>query len=226
MNTVKSWPKQERPRERLFTQGAESLSDAELLAIILRNGLRGQDVVSLARNILSQSKGLRGLFALTQGQLKLVKGLGSAKIAILLAMTEIFKRQLKEELIGKNIVRDPQAVMDYLYISLRDKKKEVFKVFFLNKANCVMDIRDLFEGTVDESVVHPREVVKEALEHHATALILVHNHPSGRIQPSQEDLLITRKLSEACATVSIKILDHIIVGDNQYFSFREQGMLG
>ena len=120
---------------------------------------------------------------------------------------------------------DPQAVVDYLYGSLRDRKTEVFKVLFLNKSNRIVDEADLFHGTVDETAVHCREVVKSALERHATALILVHNHPSGRIQPSAEDREITEKLKAACGAVSVKVLDHVIIGDNQHFSFTEHNLL-
>lgn len=222
---IKSWPEAERPRERLIEHGVQSLSDAELLAILLRSGIQGKDAITLARELLSRFGGLRGLLAVGWPELKPIKGLGQAKITTFLAATEIARRQLRQELVGKNFIRDPQSVLDYLYSSLRDKKREVFKVLFLNKTNRIIDEQDLFEGTVDETAIHPREVVKAALERQATGLILIHNHPSGRVEPSVEDREITRKLEAACAAVSIKVLDHIIVGDNQYFSFSEQGLL-
>lgn len=222
---IKSWPESERPRERLIKNGVSSLSDAELLAILLRSGIRGKDAITLARELLSRFGGLRGLLSVGWPELKQIKGLGQAKITVFLAATEIARRQLKQELVGKNYVRDPQSVLDYLYSSLRDKNREVFKVLFLNKANRIVDEKDLFEGTVDEAVIHPREVVKAALDCQATALILIHNHPSGQVEPSLEDREITRKLQVACDAVSIKILDHIIVGGNQYFSFRMQGLM-
>jgi DNA repair protein RadC len=222
---IKSWPETERPRERLIKNGVLSLSDAELLAILLRSGIQGKDAIALARELLSRFGGLRGLLAVGWNELRQVKGLGHAKITTFLAASEIARRQLKQELVGKNFIRDPQSVLDYLYSSLRDKKREVFKVLFLNKANRIIDEQELFEGTVDETAIHPREVVKVALECQATALVLIHNHPSGRVEPSPEDREITRKLEAACAAVSIKILDHIIMGDNQYFSFSEQGLL-
>lgn len=222
---IKSWPETERPRERLIKNGVSSLSGAELLAILLRSGVRGKNAIQLARELISQFNGLRGLLSIEFDELKKVKGLGQAKITTLLAATEIARRQLKEELVGKNFVRDPQSVLDYLYSSLRDRKKEVFKAMFLNKANRIIGEQDLFEGTVDETAIHPREVVKAALDRHATSVILVHNHPSGRIEPSFEDKEITRKLQAACGAVAVKILDHIIVGDNQYFSFSEHGLL-
>ena len=223
--SIKTWPTQEQPRERLIERGADSLSEAELLAILLRSGIRGKDVVSLAREMLQASGGLRGLLALHPNELKKIKGLGPAKIATLLAVSEMAKRQLKAEMIRKNVVRDPQSVLNYLTLSLRDAKREIFKVLFLDKGNRIIHEENLFEGTVDEAAVHPREVVKAALGYHATAVILVHNHPSGRVQPSPEDREITRKLQAACSTISVRILDHIIIGDNQYFSFNEHQML-
>ncbi|MBI3307622.1 MAG: DNA repair protein RadC [Candidatus Omnitrophica bacterium] len=223
--SIKSWPNQEKPRERLAQQGPDVLSEAELLAILLRSGIRGKDATALAREMLQTFGGLRGLLTAGAAGLQKIKGLGPAKIATLLAASEIAKRQLKSEMIGKNVIRDPQSVLNYLTLSLRDLKREVFKVLFLNKGNRIMCEKDLFEGTVDEAAVHPREVVKAALEQHATSLILVHNHPSGRIDPSPEDREITRKLQAACATISVRILDHIIIGDNQYFSFNEHQIL-
>ncbi|MBI3312641.1 MAG: DNA repair protein RadC [Candidatus Omnitrophica bacterium] len=223
--SIKSWPNVERPRERLIEQGAEVLSESELLAILLRNGIHGKDAVALSREMLKTFGGLRGLLSAGKNDLKKIKGLGFAKIAILLAASEIAKRQLKSEMIGKNVIRDPRSVLNYLTFSLRDHKREIFKVLFLDKGNRMICEKDLFEGTIDEAAVHPREVVKAALENHATAIILVHNHPSGRAEPSPEDREITRRLQAACATISVRILDHIIIGDNQHFSFNEHQML-
>ncbi len=222
---IKSWPQNERPRERLIQNGVKSLSDAELLAILLRSGIRGKDAIALSRELLNQFGGLRGLLSVEYNKLAKVKGLGQAKIATLLSTTEIVRRKLKEDLVGKNFIRDPESVVQYLYTSLRDKKKEIFKVLFLNKANRIIGEQDLFEGTIDETAIHTREVVKTALDCHASSLILVHNHPSGRTEPSSEDKEITQKIQMACASVSIRVLDHLIVGDNQYFSFQEHGLL-
>lgn len=222
--SIKLWPKSERPRERLRDHGVEALTDAELIALLLRNGVRGKDAIGLARDLVVRFGGLRGMAAANWNNLRKVKGLGPAKIASLLAASEITRRQLKEELIGTNAVRDPQTVLAYLTSSLRDKKKEIFKVLFLNKANIVLAAKDLFQGTVDETVVHPREIIQAALDLHATGIILVHNHPSGRIEPSTEDIQMTQKIKLACEAVSVKVVDHIIVGDNQFFSFREHGL--
>jgi len=225
IKSVKEWPEGERPREKLLQKGAEALSDAELLAVLFGHGTRGQDVVSFSRNLLLQFGGLRGILVQQATALGKVKGLGLAKTAMLFAVREIGLRQLREKMIGQNFVRSPQAVTDYLTAALRDQKREIFKVLFLDKSLRISGERDLFIGTIDEAAVHPREIVKAALEFHASSLVLVHNHPSGKIEPSREDYEITQKIKAACQTVSVRILDHIIIGENQYFSFSERNSL-
>lgn len=225
LQSIKSWPQNERPRERLMRQGAEALSDAELLAIVLRSGRKGQDVIALSRIILEKFGNLRGLGAADLSTLLKVKGLGPAKITSLLAIGEIARRQLREGVIGKSLVRDPESVIVYLKRALQDLRVEVFKVLFLNKANAIIGECDASRGTVDEAYVHPREILKRALDYHATSVVLVHNHPSGRTEPSAEDVNITMKIQTACESVSIKVLDHIIIGGDSYYSFREHGRL-
>jgi DNA repair protein RadC len=225
IKSIREWPANERPREKLLEKGPESLSDAELLAVLFGHGIRGQDAVSFSRSLLLQFGGLRGLLNQTNGAFGNVRGLGQAKVAMLFAVREIGLRQLREKMIGQNFVRSPQAVTDYLTAALRDQKREVFKVLFLDKALRILGERDLFFGTIDEAAVHPREIVKAALEFHASSLVLVHNHPSGKVEPSREDYEITQKIKAACQTVSIRILDHIIIGENQYFSFSERNSL-
>ena len=222
---IRAWPESERPRERLMRGDAARLTDAELIAILLRSGIRGKDAVALGRELLTSFGGLRGLFNTRAESLGKILGLGDAKCASLAAVAELSRRFLLEQVPAKDAIRDPQAVLDYLYASLRDRKREVFKVLFLNKANCVTGEADLFQGTVDEAAVHPREIVQAALERFASAVILVHNHPSGRVEPSPEDREVTKKIKAACETVSIRVLDHLIIGDNRHFSFREAGLL-
>lgn len=224
-STLKHWPEKERPRERLLQQGAESLSDAELLAVVLRNGRKGQDVLALSRQMIENFGGLRGLGSGTASDFEKIKGLGPAKISSLLAMGEIARRQLREGIFKRDLIRDPESVLIYLKRVLQDRKVEVFKVLFLNKGNAVISEETISTGTVDEAHVHPREIVRKALEYYATGLILVHNHPSGRTEPSQEDMHITRKIKTACEFVSVKVLDHIIIGGDHYYSFREHGMM-
>ena len=225
IKSIRGWPEAERPREKLLQKGPESLSDAELLAILFGRGIRGQDVVSFSRSLLLQFGGLRGILTQPPALLEKVKGLGVARICMIPAVREIGIRILREKMIGQNFVRSPQAVTDYLMAALRDQKREVFKALFLDKALRIMGERDLFYGTIDEAAVHPREIVKAALEFHASSLVLVHNHPSGKVEPSREDYEITQKIKAACQTVSVRILDHIIIGENQYFSFSERNTL-
>ncbi|HNV85955.1 MAG TPA: DNA repair protein RadC [Candidatus Omnitrophota bacterium] len=222
---IHTWAESERPRERILLGGGQNLTDAELIALLLRSGTSGKDAISLSRELLAQFGGLRGLFSANQRELIRVKGLGPAKTSVFLAVKEISLRRLREELLSKVYVRDPRSVLDFFYASLRDQKREMFKVLFLDKGNRIVGEKTLFEGTVDETAVHPREVVRAALEMHATNLILVHNHPSGRTQPSGEDIEITKTLTEACRIIGVRVLDHIVIGDNQYFSFSEHSML-
>ena len=225
IKSIREWPLGERPREKLLERGPESLSDAELLVVLFGRGVRGQDTVSFSRSLLLQFGGLRGILSQQPVAFHCVKGLGSARTAMLSAVREIGLRQLREKMIGQNFVRSPQAVTDYLTASLRDQKREIFKVLFLDKGLRILGERDLFHGTIDEAAVHPREIVKAAMEFHASSLVLVHNHPSGKVEPSREDYEITQKIKAACQTVSIRILDHIIIGENQYFSFSERNSL-
>lgn len=225
LQSIKQWPEHERPRERLLSQGPSGLSDAELVAILLRSGTPGKDAVSFARELLQACGGLRGLVKENLLQPESFKGLGPAKKASLAAATEIARRQLREEITGKNVVSDPEAVMNYLLCSLRDRKREVFKILLLDKGNRVLKEADLFEGTLDQTFVYPREIVREALAAHAAAVILVHNHPSGRTEPSAEDRHMTEKIKAACETVGVKVLDHVIVGHNRFFSFKAEGLL-
>lgn len=225
IKSIRDWPETERPREKLLARGADALSDAELLAVLFGRGLRGQDVVSFSRDLLLQFGGLRGLLNQPPQAFNAVRGFGSARTCMILAVREIGLRQLREKMIGQNFVRSPQAVTDYLMAALRDQKREIFKVLFLDKGLRITGERDLFHGTVDEAAVHPREIVKAALEFHASSLVLVHNHPSGKVDPSREDYEITQKIKAACQTVSVRVLDHIIIGENQYFSFSERNSL-
>jgi len=219
-NGIKNWPKSERPRELLLEKGSEFVSDAGLVAILLRIGVKGKDAVSLARELISQFGGLRGLLSANRKDLEKIKGLGPAKIAQLLAATEIAKRQLKEQIIGKTIIRGPEDMIDYLSMSMANLKEEVFKVIYLNSANIVLAVEDLFKGTVDQSAVYPREIIKRAFELNASGLIFVHNHPSGSLKPSQNDLSLNQKLVDACLAVNLTPLDHLIISQAGYISLK------
>jgi DNA repair protein RadC len=216
--SVRDWPETERPAVRAKEKGIEALSDAELLSLILKRATYEQTEVGVALELLKKAGGLRQVFDLND--------LSESQWAELQAVREIGRRVLKQGMIGQNFVRSPQAVTDYLMASMRDLKREVFKVLFLDKGLKILGDKDLFVGTVDEAAVYPREIVREALMvQNASSLVLCHQHPSGKIEPSREDYEITQKIKAACLTVSIRVLDHIIIGENQYFSFSERGQL-
>lgn len=224
-NTLKTWPKNERPREQLLSRGAESVSDAGLIAILLRNGLQGKDVVSFSRELLNEFGSLGALLNADVSELKKIKGLGPAKITQLLAAVELSKRQLKEKCIGKKYIQHSQDVFDYLSISLKDQRVEYFKVIYLDRKNGIIEIKELSKGTIDKALVYPREIIRHAISIDACSLIFVHNHPSGGIKPSAHDIAVTKKLVKACEAVEIDVLDHIIIGGNDYFSFKNNDFI-
>jgi DNA repair protein RadC len=221
---IKGWPASERPRELLLGKGPEAVSDAGLVAILLRTGIKGKDAVTLSRELLQHFGGLKGLLNADSEALKKVKGLGTAKVAQLLAATEMTKRQFKEQVIGKSSIHGPEDVIEYLSLSMADLKDEVFKVIYLNTAHVVIAIEELFRGTPDQSAVYPRKIIKRALELNASGLIFVHNHPSGDLKPSDNDLSLNRKLVQACLAVDLMPLDHLIIGPTGYLSLKEKGV--
>jgi DNA repair protein RadC len=219
---IKGWPKSEQPRELLLEKGPEYVSDAGLVAILLRTGIEGKDAVTLGRELLTHFGGLRGLLSANKKDLEKIKGLGTAKISQLLAATEIAKRQLKEEIVGKTVINSPEDVLEYLSLSMANLKEEVFKIIYLNSANVVLAAEDLFKGTVDQSAVYPREIIKRAFELNASGLIFVHNHSSGNLRPSESDLSLNERLVKACRAVDLAPLDHLIISSAGYFSFKEK----
>ncbi len=219
---ISDWPAGERPRERLLAQGAGALSDAELLAVILRTGLPGKSAVDLGRELLAAFKGIAGLFA---ADLSGVKGLGPAKRAQFEAAMELARRCLKEDLRSAGTLTSPGAVRDYLRLALAEREHEVFVCLWLDAQHRVLCCDEIFRGTLTQTSVYPREIVKAGLKANAAAVIFAHNHPSGVAQPSQADELLTRNLKEALALVDVKVLDHFIVAGNQAISFAERGLL-
>jgi len=219
---ISDWPEGERPRERLLAHGAAALSDAELLAVILRTGLRGKSAVELGRDLLLRFKGVAGIFG---ADLSGVKGLGPAKRAQFEAAIELARRSIDEDLRGNTTLTSPKAVRDYLRMALAQREHEVFVCLWLDAQHRVIDSEELFRGTLTQTSVYPREIVKAALKANAAAVIFAHNHPSGVAQPSQADELLTRNLKEALALVDIKVLDHFIVAGRQTLSFAERGLL-
>jgi DNA repair protein RadC len=219
---ISDWPLAERPRERLLARGAQALSDAELLAVMLRTGVRGKSAVDLGRELLVRFRGIAGLFGADLSQ---VKGLGPAKRAQFAAAVELARRSIEEGLKAAPALTSPGAVRDYLKLALGSRPHEVFVCIWLDAQHRVIEYQEAFEGTLTQTSVYPREIVKAALAKNAAAVIFAHNHPSGAAQPSQADELLTRNLREALALVEVKVLDHFIVAGSQAISFAERGLL-
>lgn len=221
--SIRDWPVAERPREKLLEQGAFSLSDAELLAIFLRTGVRGYSAVDLARHLLGQFGGLRGLLEADVKRFNQEFGLGPAKFAQLQAVMEMSRRHLADRLRRGSALQSPQAVRDYLKAQLRHELHEVFACLFLDSKHRLLGFEVLFRGTIDSTSVYPRQVLKRGLAHNAAALILCHNHPSGIAEPSQADVQLTHRLKKALDLVDIRVLDHFIVGEGEPLSMVEHG---
>jgi len=222
---ISQWPIAERPRERLLALGPAGLSDAELVAVCLRTGIAGKSAVDLARELIARFGGLSGLLAAGREEIREVKGLGSAKAAQLVAVLELARRCLGERLRAGDALTSPGAVRDYLRLALAQREHEVFVVIFLDAQHRVTEVEEVFRGTLTQTSVYAREIVKAALKANAAAVIFAHNHPSGVAQPSQADELLTRNLKQALAVVDVKVLDHFIVAGDQCLSFAERGLI-
>ncbi len=222
--SITDWPVAERPREKLLRQGAATLSDAELLAIFLRTGVKGQTAVDLARQLLTEHGGLRPLLAADRKKFCASHGMGDAKYVQLQATLEMGRRHLQESLERGDSFCSPEETRNYLRIRLADHPNEVFACLFLDTRHRLIAYNELFQGTIDGASVHPREVVRKAMKHNAAAVILAHNHPSGIAEPSHADEQITRRLQQALALIDVKVLDHIIVGDGEMTSLAERGV--
>jgi DNA repair protein RadC len=222
---IRDWPQAERPREKLLARGAESLSEAELLALLLRQGTRGVTAVDLARELLVEFGSLRQLLTADAGRLCGHRGVGPARYAELRAALELARRHHLETLRSGVAIESPRSTRLFLQAQLRDRPYEVFCCLFLDNRHRLIAFAELFRGTIDGASVHPREVVRDALARNAAAVILAHNHPSGNAEPSQADELITARLRDALALVDIRVLDHVVVGDGCCVSFAERGLL-
>lgn len=225
MTTIKLWPEQERPREKLLQSGASSLSDAELLAIFLRTGIQGTDAVTLARQLLSEFGSLRALFSASENDFCHHKGLGQAKYAQLQAVLEMSRRYLQEPLMKGDILDSSEQVQAFLNAKMRDLPYEAFAALLLDSQYRVIRFHEFFFGSINSAQVHPRVIVQKVLQENAAAIILVHNHPSGDIEASDADKRITQKLHQALQLIDVKILDHFIVGDGKCTSFAEKGWI-
>ncbi|MDQ7052171.1 MAG: DNA repair protein RadC [candidate division KSB1 bacterium] len=222
---IADWPEEDRPREKMLKLGADALTDAELLAIILRVGGVQMTAVDLARQILQQCGGFRGLDRLTIQEMIRVQGIGPAKAAQIKAALEIGKRFAEQQRESGERIRSSEDVFRLYHLKFRDRQREAFCVIFLTSRNRIIDDKILFEGTLTESLVSPREVIREILNTGAAAVILLHNHPSGEVTPSPQDIKLTRALKAACNTIDVAVLDHIIIGDNRYYSFADEEQL-
>jgi DNA repair protein RadC len=222
---LKSLPNEARPREKLLARGPSALSDAELLAILLRTGIAGKGVLQMAQELLDAFSGLGGLLHTSAEGLKAIKGLGPAKRAEVVAVLELARRALAQVLRERALFDSPKAVRDYLQLQLGARQHEVFAVLFLDSQNRLIALEELFRGTLSQTSVYPREVVLRALHHHAAAVVLAHNHPSGTAQPSRADEALTHSLKAALALVDVRVLDHFIVTRDRAASMAEMGLI-
>jgi len=223
--SITDWPEAERPREKLLLQGAQVLSDAELLAIFLRVGCAGKSAVDLARELLINFGGLRPLLESSQEEFCRGLGLGSAKYAQLQAVLEMSRRHLSASLQAGDVMSSPGLVRDFLRAKLRHHNREVFAVMFLDSQNQLLAYEEIFFGTLDSASVYPREIIMRVLHYKSAAVIFAHNHPSGIAEPSQADQRITKRLQSALELIDVSVLDHMIVGDQSVMSFAERGLI-
>ena len=219
------WPAGERPRERLLAHGPAALSDAELLALFLGTGVRGRSALEVARDLIARFGRVSRVLAAGRGELDPVPGVGEAKYAQIAAVMELARRALSEEMRARDSLTSPAAVRGYLRLAMQELGHECFYCVFLDAQNRVIAAEQLFRGTLTQTSVYPREVVKHALKHNAAAVILAHNHPSGVAEPSVQDQALTRTLAEALALVDVKVLDHFIVAPGACLSFAERGLI-
>ena len=222
---LKDIPAAARPREKLLTLGPAALADAELIALLLRTGLAGTSVLQLAQQLLDAFGGLHGLLQANAADLKRIKGLGPAKRAEITAVMELARRSLAQRLAQRTVLSSPQQVKDFLRLQLAHEGQEVFAVMFLDVQNQLLQFEEMFRGTLSQTSVYPREIVKRALALQASAVILAHNHPSGTAEPSRADEFLTRTLKQALQLIDVRVIDHLVIGGDQAISFAERGLL-
>ncbi|MCC5795285.1 MAG: DNA repair protein RadC [Chromatiales bacterium] len=222
---IRDWPAGERPRERLVQEGPGQLSDAELLAVLLGQGVRGLSAIEMARGLLLRFGGIRGVLNAGPGTLTELHGIGPVRAALLVAARECCWRYMGEKLAPGRALGSPRDSENFLLARLRDRPHEVFCCIFLDNRHRVLAFEELFRGTIDSTTVHPREIIREAICRNAAAVILAHNHPSGVAEPSDADRLITRRIQSALELVDIRLLDHFVVGDGVCVSFASRGLL-
>lgn len=223
--SIRDWPEGDRPREKLLNVGPAVLSEAELLAILLGAGVRGRSALDVARDLLAEFGSLRALLTADRQRVCNTRGLGPARFVVLQAALELTRRHYQEMMMVGSALANPSATREFVRLRLRDLPHEVFCCLLLDSHHRVLGFEELFRGTIDGAIVHPREVVKLALSRNAAAMILVHNHPSGIAEPSPEDRKITIRLRDALALVDVRVVDHLVVGDGVCESFAERGLL-
>jgi DNA repair protein RadC len=221
---IREWPDGERPREKLLTRGAGALSDAELLALFIRTGIRGRSAVDIGRELVVEFGGIRQVLTADRERLCNTRGLGPARYALLQAALELGRRFLDQTLRKAGPLSSPNQAADFLTHHLRDRKREIFAILYLDTRHQVIDYEELFSGTLNGATVHPREVVRSVLEHNASAVILAHNHPSGIAEPSQSDATLTRRLRDSLQLIDVRLLDHLVIGDGEFVSMSDRGL--
>jgi len=219
------WPERDRPRERLLKLGAQTLSDAELLALFLNTGRPGMTSVDVARDLLVRFESIRGVLSTTATELRRFDGIGPAKAALLLAVSELCQRSLAEKTRDRPLLDAPQAVEDYLKWLIGARPNEVFVTLFLDIRHCLITVDESAKGSISRVAVYPREIVRRALTLNAASLIVAHNHPSGGVEPSANDRRLTRVLQDSLALIDVRLLDHLVVTSNEVFSFSRQGWM-
>lgn len=223
--SIRNWPEDDRPREKLLKHGEHVLSNAELLAILIRTGTAGKSAIDLGRELLARFKSLRAMSGVDVSEFKEIAGLKDAKIAQIKAAIELGRRMISEEKAFHGVVKSAADVVDFLMPLMRDLKKELFKILLLNKGNRVSEVIDIDIGTVDRVSPSVRDILLAALKYQSPAVILAHNHPSGNIEPSEADKRLTKDLVKAALAMELRIFDHVIIGENQYFSFADEGLI-
>jgi DNA repair protein RadC len=214
-----------RLRQKFNQSGLAAFLDYEIVELLLTLGTPRKDCKQQAKQAIDKFKGLRGVLEAPPEELQKIEGVTPYNTFVIEFVRELAREFLKEQILHKPFSKSSKEVFDYLYLSMRDRKKETFKVMFLNAQNQIIEVEDLFEGTLNASAVYPREIIEKALKHNAAALIFAHNHPSGSPEPSDNDKQVTQDLVSAANTIQIKVLDHIIIGDNRYFSFADEGLI-
>jgi len=223
--SIRNWPEDDRPREKLLKFGEQNLSNAELLAIIIRTGIAGKSAIDLGRELLNKFKSLRAMSGVDISEFKEIAGLKDAKVAQIKAAIELGRRMMSEEKAFHGVVKSSADLIEFLIPLMRDLKKELFKVVLLDKGNHISEVIDIDLGTVDRVNPSIREILLTALKYLAPAIILAHNHPSGNVEPSEADKILTKDLVTAARAMEIRIFDHVIIGENTYYSFADDGLI-